>query len=120
MQLAFHSSDVVDATQAIEEARARFAAEAKMDGFSYEVMVPAAPDLDWMKDRLLRPLIYFCESRGAPVPACPGVFVSLFAGRNLHCVLGSEVLAWASRELGVPTADLQTRYGLGEQDTALR
>jgi Ala-tRNA(Pro) deacylase len=118
--LAFHSSDVLDATQGIEEARARFAAESKMDGFSYEVMVPTVPDADWVRDRLVRPLIYFCESRGAATPACPGVFVSLFTGRKLHCVLGSQVLAWASSELGVPTADLQTRYGLKEQDTALR
>lgn len=119
-QLAFHATDVVDATQAIEQARARFSAEAKLDGFSYEVVVPGEPDRDWLAERLLKPLVYFCESRGSPIPACPGVFVSLFAGRRLYCIVAAEVIAWASRELGVDVAGLRMQYGLHEQDTTLR
>jgi hypothetical protein len=120
LRLAFHTSDVTDATRAIEEARARFSEVAKLDGFSFEVVVPSAVDGDWVLDRVIRPLVYFCESRGAPPPACPGVFVSLFVGSRVHCVVGAEVLAWASRELGVSIPELHARYGLEERDTALR
>ena len=63
---------------------------------------------------LLRPLVYYCESEGASVPLCPGIFVSLFVGDRLHCVAAAEVLEWAHGEFGLSTEQLRDQYGTAE------
>lgn len=117
---AFFHAEVEDATRAIEQARERFSAAAHTDGFSFEVVVPPEPDDDWLAGRVVGPLVYFCESTGAPLPACPGVFVSFFRGRELACVLAAEVLAWARARLGLTDEELAERYGTHELETAPR
>ena len=117
---AFFHADVESATLAIEQARARFSEEAQLDGFSFEVVVPELADEAWLAGQLVGPLVYFCQSLGAPPPACPGIFVSLFAGQKLHCVIAAEVIAWAGRELGMSTDDLIERYGTHEMEAPPR
>jgi hypothetical protein len=117
---AFFTCEPTNASEAIDEARGRFSDAAKMDGFSYEVSAPERPDREWLIEGLVRPLIYFCESSGAPLPACPGVFVSLFVGQRLFCIVAAEVIAWAGALLGEEVKDLGVLYGTHESDTALR
>lgn len=113
---AFFHAEVQNATVAIEQARARFSEASRMDGFSFEVVVPEPELTDdaWLAGQLVAPLVYFCQSLGAPPPACPGIFVSLFAGRTLYCVIAAEVIAWASHEIGMSVEDLVERYGTHE------
>ena len=111
--LAFLTSDATRASAALDEAREI------AGGRSYEVIVPAAPDLAWFEGALVSKLVYFCESTRAPLPACPGVFVSLFAGDRLHTVLAADVIAFACTALGVSPDELVRRHGTGEVRHAL-
>ncbi len=115
---AFFEGDAFSATPIIETARARVSAEANVDGFSFEVVVPDEADADWLRERVLRPLIYFGESAGMPPPACPGVFVTFFRGDRVYCVLGAEVIAWAAQQLGADEQALIREYGPGEREGA--
>ena len=115
---AFFQSEVESATRAIEQARARFSEASKLDGFSFEIIVPEVVDDAWLSGQLIGPLVYFCQSLGAPPPACPGIFVSLFSGSRLYCVIAAEVIAWAGRELGMSSDELIERYGTHEEDTS--
>lgn len=118
LQEAFFDADAAQATRAIAEARERVSREAKVDAFSLEVVVPEQPDDAWLRDRVLRPLVYFCQSTGVPPPACAGVFLSFFHDARLSCVLGAEVIAWAAQALGLDTGALLDRFGTGESEHA--
>jgi hypothetical protein len=120
LQKAFFVEQVHNATEALERARTQFIADTKTGGVSFELVVPPAPDEPWVLERLLRPLIYYCESEGSPVPHCPGVFVSLFLGSTLYCVRVAEVLNWAEDQLTISVEELRDRYGTHEAGTALR
>ncbi|HSN33723.1 MAG TPA: STAUR_1299 family protein [Ideonella sp.] len=117
---AFLSDEAGHATPAIDAARARVSNIANVGAFSLEVVVPDAPDEDWLRERVLRPLVYFCESTGVPAPACTGVFVTFFRGGRIHCVLGGEVIAWSARELGLDVQAIVDRSGTGEREHAAR
>jgi len=47
------------------------------------IVVPAEPDQQWLREQLVRRLIYVCESEGVPVPECSGTIVELFVGPRL-------------------------------------
>jgi hypothetical protein len=113
LTLAFLSSDATLANAAIDEARGI------AGGRSYEVLVPSEPDLAWFEDKLVSKLVYFCEASRAPLPACAGVFASLFVGGRLHFVLAAEVIAFACEALGVSADELVRRHGTGEVRHAL-
>jgi hypothetical protein len=120
LQKAFFVEQVQNATEAIERARARFAAATKTAGLDFEAVVPPYPDELWVKERLLRPIIYYCDSEGLPLPACPGVFASLFLGDRLYCVAVADVLGWGCEQLGLGVEELHDRYGTHEIETVLR
>ena len=115
---AFHSDDAKIATTAIESARARVEAEAKVGAFSLEVVVPKRPDERWLRERVLRPLIYIAQSAGTPPPSCTGLFLTFFHRSRVYCVLGAEVIAWAAEQLGVFEQALIDQYGTGESEHA--
>lgn len=117
---AFFSEQVVNASEAIERARRQFTAATHGGATSFELVAPAAPDQAWLEERLVRPLVYYCESAGTSLPACPSVFLSLFRGDRLCCIAVADVLAWAEAELGVGADELRARYGTHETETALR
>jgi hypothetical protein len=115
---SFHSDDAKLATLAIESARERIETVARTGAFSLEVVAPRVPDERWLRDRVLRPLIYFAQSAGLSPPSCTGVFVSFFHRSRVYCVLGAEVIAWAAIELGVSEIALIAQYGTGESEQA--
>jgi len=113
---AFYTDEASRATEAIARARDAVSAAGRLDGVSLEIVVPERPDERWLRERVLHPLIYYCQSTGASAPACPGVFVTLFHGDRLSCVLGAEVIAWAARLLGVAEQALVDEYGTHERE----
>jgi hypothetical protein len=115
LEEAFFDDEAVRATQSIELARDHVSKLAQLDAFSLEVVAPEFPDEAWLRERVLRPLIYFCQSTGAAPPACAGVFVTFFHRGRIKCVLGAEVLAWGAKQLGVDAQSLIDRYGTGEE-----
>ena len=120
LQKAFYVEQVQNATEAIERAREEFVAATKTGGRSLEVVVPPEPDEAWAQERLLHPLVYYCESEGTPLPRCPGVFLSLFVGDRLHCVAAADILAWAEQRFGLSADEMRERYGTHERETAYR
>lgn len=117
---AFFVEDVQNATEAIERARRKYVETTETAGMSFEVVAPPEPHETWVRERLLRPLVYFCESEGSPIPRCSAVFVSLFVGARLYCLTVGEVMEWAHQQLGLSPERLRDEYGTHEQDTALR
>src|SRR5262249_34907915 len=65
---AFHVTEVTNATEALHQASEKYIDLFKVDGMSFEVAPPASPDENWAKERLLHPLIYYCESSGRTFP----------------------------------------------------
>ena len=63
LQQAYFSTEVTNATQALEEAHKRFIDKHRSDGLSFELVVPGQPDAEWLREKVLRPLVYFCASR---------------------------------------------------------
>jgi hypothetical protein len=113
---AFFTDDAKQATSAIGQARARVTEEGKVGAVSLEVVVPEQADESWLHERVLHPLIYFCQSTGSPPPECTGVFISFFYGDRVYCVLGAEVIAWAAGQLHVEAQELADSYGTGERE----
>ena len=111
--LAFLTADAACANAAIDEARGI------TGGRSYEVLVPPEPDAAWLEGALVSKLVYFCEAMRAPLPACAGVFVSLFVGERLCVVPAADVIAFACEALGVSSDELVRRHGTGEVRHAL-
>jgi hypothetical protein len=121
LQRAFFNFKVEStATEALEAVADEFARSTRGEGFHYEIVAPQDPDTEWLMERVLHPLVYFCQSRGTPMPQFPGVFVALFVGDRLHGIAVSEVLDWAHETLGVSPEELIAKYGTGEVETALR
>jgi hypothetical protein len=111
--LAFFTAEAARANAALDEARGI------AGGRSYEVVAPPEPDLAWFERGLVSKLVYFCEATRAPLPACGGVFVSLFDGDRLFAILAADVIAFAGEVLGVDPDELVRRYGTGEVRHAL-
>ena len=110
---AFLHADALEANAALSRAREGFPGERERV-FSFEVTVPAASGRAWLEGELLPKLVYFCESRKAPLPGCAGVFVSFFVGEKLACVSAADVVAIACEELATSPAALVARFGTGE------
>jgi hypothetical protein len=113
LALAFLTADAAHANAALDEARGL------TGGRSYEVVVPPAPDAAWFERALVSKLVYFCEVMRAPLPACAGVFVSLFVGDRLYLLHAVDVIAFACEALAVSPDELVQRHGTGEVRHAL-
>ena len=67
---AFFSAEARRATWAIEHARARVTAEAKVGAFSLEVVVPKRPDEQWFWERE-SPVLIQCYGTGERQRSAP-------------------------------------------------
>jgi hypothetical protein len=112
--------NVRNATEALQRAVEKYISIYKTSAVSVDLVVPPDADESWARERLLRPLVYYCESEGAPIPKCPGVFVSLFRDANLCCIAVADVIEWAGAQLGLTVEQLREMYGTHELETALR
>jgi hypothetical protein len=114
LRRAFYSERVENATESIARASARFIELRRAGGDSLEYVVPPAPDEEWVRERLLHSIVYYCESEGRPVPNCPGVFASLFVEDWLYCIAIPDIITWAGKEIGITVEDLRRLYGTEE------
>ncbi len=119
LSTAFYVAKARDASSEIEMARRRFAAVHGGGAFSFEVSVPEWPLPGWVTARLVRPLVYFAESYGSPLPECPGIFVSLTHAEDLYFIAAGDVIRWAKELLGLSDVDLWALYGAHEAHTAV-
>jgi len=117
---AFHAAEVTNATESLQQASRKYLELFKADGMGFEAAPPAAPDEEWARERLLRPLVYYFESSGRTFPDCRGAYVALFVGSTLHAIAVDQVIAWAGTDLGISAEQLHELYGTHEAETALR
>jgi len=118
---AFYAEENVrNATEALRRAAEKYTSIWNSGSMSFDLVAPPDPDESWAHERLLRPLVRYCESGGEPIPRCTGVFVSLFIDANLYCIAVPDVLDWAQGELDVTVGELRDLYGTHEAETALR
>src|ERR1700759_2413091 len=116
---AFFVEELQNASEAIERALGTFEQRTHVGARPFEIASPPDPDEPWLREGLVHPLIYFCESEGTPLPRCSGVIVALFVGRTLYGIAAEEVIRWASELLGASVEQLHDQYGTREIETAL-
>ena len=83
-----------------------------------EILVPERADERWLREQVLQPIVYYCDSTGMAVPGCAGMFASLFRDDKVYCVRAATVIAWACAELGIDVDRLEQEYGLDESEHA--
>lgn len=120
LEKAFFVEEVEDASEARARAEQKFEQLTHIGARGFEIVVPVEPDQQWLREQLVRRLIYFCESEGLPVPECSGTVVELFVGPRLYAVPAQDVIRWASQVLNTPVERLRAQYGTHEVETALR
>src|SRR5262245_32484490 len=117
---AFFVEEVQNATEAIERALETYERTNQAGARTFEVVAPEEPDESWLVEALVRPLVYFCESEGSPLPKCGGVVVALFSDRRLYAIAAEQTLLWCSDLLQASAEQLRQEYGTQEIETGLR
>jgi hypothetical protein len=117
---AFFVEEVQNASEAIERALETYEQASHAGARTFEVVAPEEPNESWLVEELVRPLVYFCESEGSPVPKCGGVVVALFVDRRLYAIAAEQTLLWCSDLLQASAEQLRQEYGTHEIDSALR
>lgn len=120
LERAFFAEEVENASEAIERAQQKFEQVTRTGARAFEIVAPGAPDEAWLREQLVHPLVYFCESAGVPVPTCSGTIVALYVGRWLYGIPAEDVIRWASGLLNTSIEQLRGQYGTREVETALR
>jgi len=108
---AVFNEEIHNASESIERALEAYEAQKHSGARSFEVVAPDEADETWLRDHLLHPLIYFCESEGGTLPGCAGVLVTMFVGSHLYAIPADEVVRWASELLHAPIEELHAQYG---------
>ncbi|HVE82063.1 MAG TPA: STAUR_1299 family protein [Myxococcales bacterium] len=107
---AFHQAPAMEANAQIARVRGLEGGELS-PAVSYELVLPAEGAVEHLTSRVLPRLVYFLECRGSPLPACAGVFVSIFAGDRLYFVRARDVVEELSRLTGLSPEEMVRRYG---------
>jgi hypothetical protein len=110
--------DVQSASEAIAHALEEYESKSHIGARVFEVVAPDDPDEAWVTERLVHPLIYFCESEGFSIPNCRGVLVALYVGNTLHAIAAEQVIRWAAEEIGSTVENLHDRFGTHESTTS--
>lgn len=119
-ETAFFVEEVQNASESIERALETYEANTHTGARVFEVVAPDDPDDAWVDDKLVRRLVYFCESEGSPAPRCGGVIVALFHAASVYGITAEQAVRWGSGILGLAPDELRQRYGLSEAETAQR
>ena len=117
---AFFVEEVQNASESIQRALVTFEQKYNQGARPFEVVGVDDPDNPWISEKLLHPLVYFCESEGATLPRCGGVIVTLFLGDQLYGITAADVLQWGSDVLGASIEQLDAQFGTHERDTGMR
>ncbi len=119
LKQAFHAASSDNVNAALEAARHKLEAERHAGAAAFEVVVPGRVDLSWFTSMLHR-LVYHCESTGARLPGCGGVFVAFHHGDRLFCVRAADVVRFGCAALQLTPAQLVQMAGTGEIHSAMR
>jgi hypothetical protein len=112
LALAFHRVPASEANEAMARLRESEGDEAQ-PALSYEVVLPREGGAEHLADKVLPRLVYFLHCRGARLPQCPGVFVSIFSGDELYFLRASDLVQALSRQTGLAPEEMVRRYGDG-------
>jgi hypothetical protein len=120
LEKAFYVEEMQNESEALERVLETYEDMTHVGGRLFEVVAPAEPDEEWLRAKLVAPLVYFCESEGMPVPRCGPTIVALSIGARLYAIPAGDVIPWASALLHTSTDQLRDTYGTHESETALR
>lgn len=110
LRLSFDQAPAALANSAIHRVRDVVGGEASL-AISYELLMPDGNVRPWLLNTVLPRLVDYLESRGARLPRCPGVFLSVFNGDTLHFIHARDAMALLSQWSGLSFDELRTRYG---------
>jgi hypothetical protein len=117
---AFFVEEVQNASESIERVLETFEQKYNQGARPFEVVGVDDIEDSWISEKLLHPLVYFCESEGATLPKCGGVIVALFLGDHLYGITAEDVVQWGAGVIGATLEQLDERFGTHERDTGLR
>lgn len=112
LQRAFAQAKATQANEAI----ARVREEQSLDvdqALSYELLLPAQEPVKHLVEYVMPRMVYFLESRGARLPACTGVFISLFVGDSLYFLHAADLVDELSKLSGLSPQEMVKRHGTG-------
>jgi hypothetical protein len=107
---AFHHVPAQQANQEIARVRQTTGSELT-PGLSYEWVLPESDAGEHITARLLPRLVYYLECRGAHLPGCDGVFLSIFHRDQLYFVHARDAVEELSRVTGLSVEEMVQRYG---------
>src|SRR5690606_3522602 len=116
LEHSFFDEEVKNASEVLQRVADQFQQTTQTGARMFEVVVPDEPDEQWLRDGLVQPLVYFCESEAAVLPKCAGVVVAMFIDAHLYAISAEDVIAWASDQLGSPIEQLRQSYGTRETE----
>src|SRR3954465_4526858 len=85
-QSFFVEEGMNNASESIERALQTYEQKFEGGARAFELGIIDNPDEDWVRERLVHELTYFCESEGMALPKCAGVVVTAFVGNKLYAV----------------------------------
>jgi hypothetical protein len=109
---SFHRARATDANEAIARIRQEQSGELS-EALSYELMLPKERPVEHLLEYVMPRMVYFLESRGAKLPHCLGVFVSLFVDEDLYFIQAADVVAALSAWSGLSPQELVKQHGTG-------
>lgn len=115
--LSFREEPAMTASRAIGTVREELSGEARAP-FSYEILYRDEPSIEAFVERVVPKLVYFAECTNRRLPACKGLFLSIFAGDRLFFVHAGDFLKRAAELKHVAVGELARRYGPAEERSA--
>ncbi|ADO69103.1 STAUR_1299 family protein [Stigmatella aurantiaca] len=107
--LAFSKAPSNEANVAISRTRQEQDGEFA-EAISYEFMLPDGNIRPYLLERLLPRLVEYLEAKGAKLPGCGRVFLSVFAGDTLYFIHARDAVRQLSEWSGLSIDELRRRY----------
>lgn len=108
---AFDKAPASEANVAIFRVRDEMTERLGAQAWSYEVLLPAQGGADYLVQHTLPRLIYFLNSRGSAIGG--EIFLSLFAGDDLHFIAVPDALPILSDWSGLSLEEMNRRWAEG-------
>ncbi len=100
--LAFDRAPAIEANAAIARTRTE-----QGDQVSYEFVLPADNLRAFLLERTLPKLVNYLEAKGARLPGCSGVFLSVFSGDTLYFIHAHDAVRLLSEWSGLSMEELK-------------
>jgi hypothetical protein len=106
--LAFARAPATEANSAIDRIRQEQDG-AFAEATSYEFVLPEGDVRPFLLERLLPRLVDYLESKGAKLPGCGRVFLSVFSGDTLYFIHARDAVRQLSEWSGLSMEELRRR-----------